>query len=201
MCRYLHIPLQSGDDDVLKAMNRPYGIDEYVDAVERATAALPGVALATDIIVGFPGETDESFEATMDVVRRLGYSKLHVFRYSARPGTGAAEMPDSVPPDVKKDRSKRLIALGNDIRTSFLERHLKVPLEVLVEDERVIDGVAVASGQTDDYVRVWFEGERLLGRMVQVQGDEIRSDGIRGHIAGSTGSSDHLVGSGGGRGV
>ncbi|MGI8775669.1 MAG: tRNA (N(6)-L-threonylcarbamoyladenosine(37)-C(2))-methylthiotransferase MtaB [Actinomycetota bacterium] len=201
MCRYLHVPLQSGDDDVLRAMNRPYGIGEYVDAVERAAAVLPGVALATDIIVGFPGETDEAFEATMDVVRRLSYSKLHVFRYSARPGTGAAEMPDSVPPDVKKDRSKRLIALGNDIRTSFLKRRLEAPLEVLVEDERVIDGVAVASGQTDDYVRVWFAGERLLGRMVQVQGDEIRSDGIRGHIAGSTGSSDHLVSSGGGSGV
>ncbi|HEY7875862.1 MAG TPA: MiaB/RimO family radical SAM methylthiotransferase, partial [Actinomycetota bacterium] len=111
MCRYLHVPLQSGDDGVLEAMHRPYRIHDYVESVERAKAALPGLALATDIIVGFPGESDDAFEATMDVVRRLQYSKLHVFRYSARPGTASAAMRDEVAPDVKKARSKRLIDL------------------------------------------------------------------------------------------
>jgi hypothetical protein len=99
----------------------------------------------------------------MDVGGELRYSKLHVFRYSARPDTAAAEMPDEIPPDVKKDRSKRLIDLGNEIRERFLADHLTSPLQVLVEDERVIDGVSVCSGQTDDYVRVWFEGSGLLG--------------------------------------
>ena len=180
VCRYLHVPLQAGDDEVLKAMNRPYEIDEYVASVKRAQAALEGLALATDIIVGFPGESDAAFEKTLHVVRDIRFSKLHVFRYSARPGTPAADMTNEVPPNVKKARSKRLIDLGNSIRAEFLAAHLERPLEVLVEDERTVDDVGVCSGQTDDYVRVWFEGRGLLGSLVSVQGSEIRSDGIRG---------------------
>jgi threonylcarbamoyladenosine tRNA methylthiotransferase MtaB len=180
MCRYLHVPLQAGDDDVLRDMNRPYDIDEYCESVERATRTIPGVATATDIIVGFPTEDDAAFERTMDVVRRIRFSKLHVFRYSARPDTPAADMKDVVSPQVKKERSKRLIALGNEIRRSFLEDHLGRPLDVLVEDEREVDGVRVCSGQTGDYVRVWFEGRGLLGSEVRVLGHEIRSDGVRG---------------------
>ena len=180
MCRFLHVPLQAGDDSVLEAMHRPYDLAEYIDAIERTKEALPGVALATDIIVGFPGESDEAFEATMDVVRRVGFSKLHVFRYSARPDTAAAEMTDEVLPQVKKERSKRLIALGNEIRARFLDDHLRRPIEVLVEDERIVDGVSVCSGQTDDFVRAWFEAEGLQGALVQIEGQEIRADGIRG---------------------
>lgn len=181
-CRYLHVPLQSGDDGVLAAMNRPYRIDEYIERVERAEQLLPEAALATDMIVGFPGETEEAFEATLQVVERLRFSKLHVFRYSARPDTAAAEMADAVPAEVKKARSKRLIHLGNEIRRSFLAEHLGRPLEVLVEDERVVDGVGVSSGQTSDYVRVWFEGEGMLGRLVAVEGTGLRADGIRGEM-------------------
>ena len=180
ICRYLHVPMQAGHDDVLVAMNRPYRMAEYLDRVERAKERLPGLALATDIIVGFPGETEEHFEATLDVVRRIGFSKLHVFRYSARDDTAAAGMTDLIAPDVKKDRSKRLIDLGNEIRARFLNEHLGRPLEVLVEDERIVDGVSICSGQTDDYVRVWFEAEGLKGKLVQVVGHEVRADGIRG---------------------
>jgi threonylcarbamoyladenosine tRNA methylthiotransferase MtaB len=180
VCRYLHVPLQSGDDDVLEAMHRPYRIDEYVSAVEWAMEAIPGVALATDIIVGFPGETEAAFSKTLQVVERVGFSKLHVFRYSERPDTAAAEMTGTVHPDIKKDRSKRLIGLGNTLRARWLADHLTYPLDVLVEDERTIDGVTVCSGQTDDYVRVWFEGQGLLGSIVRVMGAEVRADGIRG---------------------
>ena len=180
MCRYLHVPLQSGDDGVLRAMNRPYDISEYMDAIARTKEALPEVALATDIIVGFPGENEGAFEATMDVVREVGFSKLHVFRYSARDDTAAASMTDEVAPEVKKERSKRLIELGNEIRARFLDDHLGRSLEVLVEDEREVEGERVCSGQTDDYVRCWFSGEDLLGRLVEVRGHEIRADGIRG---------------------
>lgn len=180
VCRYLHVPLQSGHDEILRAMHRPYTIGEYLDRIEHATRGIPGLALATDIIVGFPGETDAHFEATMDVVRRVGFSKLHVFRYSARAGTPAAELPDAVDPATKKERSKRLISLGNELRARFLAAHLDRSLEVLVEDERDIDGVVVSSGQTDDYVRVWFEARGYLGKTVEVIGHEVRSDGIRG---------------------
>jgi threonylcarbamoyladenosine tRNA methylthiotransferase MtaB len=180
ICRHLHVPLQSGDPEMLRAMNRPYSIEEYVESVEHAKERLPGLALATDIIVGFPGETESAFENTLGIVKRIEFSKLHVFRYSPRPGTASADMPDEVAPDVKKDRSKRLIAAGNEIRSRFLRKHLERPLEVLVEDERVVDGASVCSGQTDDYVRVWFEGRGLLGKLVSVQGTEVRADGIRG---------------------
>ena len=182
MCRYLHVPLQSGDPGVLADMHRSYEIGEYVEHVERAVGALPDVALATDLIVGFPTETEAAFESTMDVVRRLRFSKLHVFRYSPRPGTAAADMPDAVPPAVKKERSKRLIDLGNAIRTDFLQAHVGPPLEVLVEDEREVDGAIVSSGQTSDYVRVWFEGGGVLGSLVRVRGTGVRSDGIRGEL-------------------
>lgn len=192
-CRYLHVPLQSGDDAVLEAMHRPYRIDEYVERVERAKGLIPDVALATDIIVGFPTETDVAFENTMAVVERLRYSKLHVFRYSARPDTEAAGMPDRVPPDVKKKRSKRLIDLGNEIRADFLRAHLEEPVEVLVEDERMVDGVSICSGQTGDYVRVWFEGGGLMGATCSVQGTEVRADGIRGHLVGGLDVSDRLI--------
>ncbi len=180
MCRYLHIPLQSGDDEVLAIMNRPYRIDGYMDAIARVKQALPNVALATDIIVGHPGETEAAFENTMDIVRRVRFSKLHVFRYSARHGTAAAAMRDDVDGTVKRERSKRLIDLGNEIRTEFLGNHLGRPLEVLVEDERVIDGISVCSGQTDDYVRAWFEADGLLGKMVTIEAGDVRADGLRG---------------------
>jgi threonylcarbamoyladenosine tRNA methylthiotransferase MtaB len=180
VCRHLHVPLQSGDDRILRAMNRPYDVAAYRDALERAQCALEGLALATDIIVGFPGETEAAFEATMSLVDDIQFSKLHVFRFSTRPDTAAAAMTDDVPPQVKKERSKRLIGLGNEIRIRFLNSHLGRPLEVLVEDERVVDGVSVCSGQTDDYVRCWFEAEGLLGTMVEVEGNEVRADGIRG---------------------
>lgn len=180
ICRYLHVPLQSGDEAILEAMNRPYRLDEYVSAVEGAKAAIPGVALATDVIVGFPGESDDAFENTMEVVQRIGFSKLHVFRYSAREGTAAAALPDVVHPDVKKARSKRLIHLGNELRTDFLKDHLDRPLEVLVEDEREVEGAGVCSGQTSDFVRVWFEGSGLMGSMVEVVADRVRADGLGG---------------------
>lgn len=185
MCRYLHVPLQSGDDDVLEAMHRPYRIEEYVASVTRVKEAVPGLALATDIIVGFPGETEEAFQRTLRVVRALEFSKLHVFRYSPRSNTPAAAMAGEPRGDVKRHRSKRLIQLGNEIRTRFLEAHLGRALEVLVEDERVIDGVPVCSGQTDDYVRVWFEGGGLLGEIAQVEGARLRADGIEGRLVAS----------------
>ena len=180
ICRYLHVPLQAGHDEILDAMHRPYRIADYIERVEAAKAALPGLALATDLIVGFPGESEEHFQVTLDVVERIGFSKLHVFRYSPRADTAAAEMPDAIHPDMKRDRSKRLIDLGNRLRANFLAAHLGRPLEVLVEDEREIDGVTICSGQTDDYVRVWFEGNGLLGTLVHVEGHEVRADGIRG---------------------
>jgi threonylcarbamoyladenosine tRNA methylthiotransferase MtaB len=182
ICRHLHVPLQAGDDGILEAMHRPYRIDEFCASLQIAQRRIEGLALATDVIVGFPGESEEAFEATMRVVRTIGFSKLHVFRFSARPGTPAAEMTDDVPMPTRKTRSSRLIALGNEIRASFLSSHLAHPLEVLVEDERQVDGVSVCSGQTSDYVRVWFYGSDMLGEIKKVRGLRVRADGIEGEL-------------------
>jgi threonylcarbamoyladenosine tRNA methylthiotransferase MtaB len=182
LCRFLHVPLQSGDDSVLEAMHRPYSASEYRDYVGTALEQLPGLALATDIIVGFPGEDEAAFQETRRMVEDLRFSKLHVFRYSARPDTAAADLPDRVPDDVKKRRSKALIELGNDIRRQWLLSHVPGPVQVLVEDERMVDGVLVSSGQTDDHVRVWFEGAGMLGHIVDVVGAGIRADGLRGEL-------------------
>ena len=186
VCRFLHVPLQAGDDAVLRAMNRPYDRAGYLESVGRASSRIEGLALATDVIVGFPGETEEAFEATMDLVRELRFSKLHVFRYSARPDTAAARMTDlELPGDVKRARSKRLIELGSAIRSDFLRAHIGASLEVLVEEERDVEGTMVCSGQTGDFVRVWFEnheGGSLLGRMALVEGVRTRADGLEARL-------------------
>ncbi|CAN5519268.1 tRNA (N(6)-L-threonylcarbamoyladenosine(37)-C(2))-methylthiotransferase MtaB [soil metagenome] len=185
ICRFLHVPLQAGDDEVLTAMNRPYDMKGYMESVKRATNRIEGLALATDIIVGFPGESEEAFERTMDVVREVRFSKLHVFRYSERPDTAAVAMRHhEVQGDVKRDRSRRLIRLGNEIRSRFLQDHIGRPLEVLVEEERAVDGVTVSSGQTGDFIRVWFEHghESLLGQMVTVDGVRARADGLEARL-------------------
>ncbi len=190
ICRFLHVPLQSGDDDVLRAMNRPYDIGGYLDSIRRARERIEGLALATDIIVGFPGESDEAFEATMDVVSRVRFSKLHVFRYSARPDTAAAAMTDlELPGDVKRERSKRLIRLGNQIRGDWLGEHIGPSLEVLVEEEREVDGLSICSGMTGDFVRVWFEGAGLLGQLANAEGTRVRADGLEGRLVGATSPS------------
>jgi threonylcarbamoyladenosine tRNA methylthiotransferase MtaB len=186
VCRFLHVPLQAGDDEVLTSMNRPYDIEGFLNSATKATDRIEGLALATDIIVGFPGETEEAFERTMEVVRAVRFSKLHVFRYSARPDTAAAAMrQQELPGDVKRDRSKRLIRLGNAIRSEFLNDHIGRQLEVLVEEERPVDGVTICSGQTSDFVRVWFERsaeDSLLGQMVIVDGVRVRAGGLEGRL-------------------
>ena len=111
----LHMPLQSGSDKVLKDMRRSYRQSKYLGIIERVRAAMPEAAITTDIIVGFPGETEEDFQATLEVVARARFSGAFTFQYSKRPGTPAATLPDQVPPDVVKDRYERLVAVVNDV--------------------------------------------------------------------------------------
>jgi threonylcarbamoyladenosine tRNA methylthiotransferase MtaB len=175
VCRHLHVPLQAGDDRVLEAMHRPYRVAEFLERVESAKAAVPGLGLSTDVIVGFPGETDQQFQATMRVVRRVGFSKLHVFRYSQRPGTPAAEMAGQLPDAVKKQRARELIALGAELRRQFHEQHLGRPLSVLVETA----GDGLAEGTSDNYIKVRFAGgPDLVDRVVTVRGVRADNEGM-----------------------
>jgi threonylcarbamoyladenosine tRNA methylthiotransferase MtaB len=175
VCRHLHVPLQAGDDRVLEAMHRPYRVAEFLERVEGAKAAVPGLGLSTDVIVGFPGESDQQFQATVRVVRRVGFSKLHVFRYSQRPGTPAAEMAGQLPDAVKKQRARELIALGAELRRQFHEQHLGRPLSVLVEAA----GDGLAEGTSDNYIKVRFAGgPGLVDQVVTVRGVRADNEGM-----------------------
>ena len=110
----LHMPLQSGSDRVLKAMRRSYRQERYLGIIERVRAAMPDAAITTDIIVGFPGETEEDFEPTLDVVREARFAGAFTFQYSKRPGTPAADMADQIPKEVVQERYERLVALRGD---------------------------------------------------------------------------------------
>jgi threonylcarbamoyladenosine tRNA methylthiotransferase MtaB len=150
LCRFLHVPLQSGDDRILKAMGRRYDAATYRQCLETAAAAIPGVGLGTDIIVGFPGEDDRAFANTLSLVEELPLSNLHVFAYSKRQGTRAAAMDDQVDERVKKERSLQLIACGKRKREAFARSWIGRSVDVLIE--RIDDGVA--RGWTDHYLDV-----------------------------------------------
>ncbi|MCO5966840.1 tRNA (N6-isopentenyl adenosine(37)-C2)-methylthiotransferase MiaB [Actinoallomurus sp. WRP6H-15] len=130
----LHMPLQSGSDRVLKAMRRSYRQERYLGIIERVRAAIPDAAITTDIIVGFPGETEEDFEQTLHVVREARFSGAFTFQYSKRPGTPAAEMADQVPKEVVQERYERLIALQEEISWAENKKQLGRTLEVLVAE-------------------------------------------------------------------
>ncbi len=150
-CPHLHVPLQSGSDRVLGLMNRAYTAEEYLARVAAAACALPGLSLSTDVIVGFPGESDADHARTLEVCRRAGFTKVHVFRYSARPGTPASALPDRVPPDVVAQRAERLRALAAEMREAWLEGFVGQVVEVLVE--RVAEDGS-AEGTSREYARV-----------------------------------------------
>jgi threonylcarbamoyladenosine tRNA methylthiotransferase MtaB len=133
LCRYLHLPLQSGDDSVLRAMGRRYSTAAYRSVIDRATELMPMVGLGTDIITGFPGESDSAFRNTKALIEAYPFSNLHVFPYSERPGTHAASLHDSVPPATRRGRARELIALGETKRQEFASRFVGLRVSALIE--------------------------------------------------------------------
>ena len=151
LCPYLHIPLQSGDDTVLSAMNRPYNVEEFTRLIRRAVAAIPRLGLGTDLMVGFPGETEEAFEHTLGIARELPFSYFHVFTYSQRPGTAATKLPDQVPIAVARQRAKILAELSRLKRLAFAERYIGSTVSVLFESGAT-DGFGL--GVTANFLKV-----------------------------------------------
>ncbi len=133
LCRHLHLPLQSGSDKVLREMARPYDVGRYIALVDRLREAIPTISLSTDIIVGFPGETDAEFQQTLAVARHCGFSKIHVFPYSVRAGTPAAQRTDQVPMAVRAQRAAAARALGDELRAADYARRVGMHELVLVE--------------------------------------------------------------------
>lgn len=153
-CRHFHLSLQSGSDSVLKRMNRKYTSGEYLEIVNLIRKYMPESAITTDIMVGFPGETEEEFNESYEFVKKVNFSRLHVFPYSSREGTVAAKMSNKVPNSVKKERVNKMIALGNELESVFLNNMIGKTVDVLCEKDN--------SGYTDNYVRVLIEDRDVL---------------------------------------
>lgn len=179
---HVHMPLQSGDDEVLARMKRQYSVEGFLKIVDELRAAVPGIGLTTDVIVGFPGETEEQFEATMEVVRRVRFDGAFMFAYSPRPGTPAAEM-EQVPSAVKKERLNRLIALQNSITLEINAGQVGRELEVLVEGPSP-KNPALLQGYSRDFRMVHFPGDAaLVGRLAQVRIERSHLWGLSGALA------------------
>ena len=156
----LHMPLQSGSDRVLRAMRRSYRREKYLGIIERVRAAMPDAALSTDIIVGFPGETEEDFAQTLEVVREARFAAAFTFQYSIRPGTPAATMPDQVPPDVVRERYERLVEVVNEISWAENQKLLGSRVELLVAEGEGRKDAAThrMTGRARDNRLVHFDG-------------------------------------------
>jgi threonylcarbamoyladenosine tRNA methylthiotransferase MtaB len=183
LCRHLHIPLQSGDDAILASMKRNYTSCFYEDLLERIAKRVPGVALGADIIVGYPGEGDKEFQNTMRIVERSPLTHLHVFSYSPRPGTPAAEKKDQVPEQIKKERSAALRDLGMKKNLLFRKMHQGSDLDVIIED-KIDRDTGLLTGLTDNYIRVMIYGAKKedIGKKIRVRINEVKEQGNFGSI-------------------
>lgn len=182
ICHHLHLPLQSGSSRVLKQMNRRYDKEKYLNLVEKICTAIPDISLTTDIIVGFPGETEEDFQETLDVVKKAGYDTAFTFIYSKRTGTPAAAKEDQVPADVTKERFNRLLALVQEQGRIRSSRFAGTVQEVLVEEESKEKGIF--TGRTQYNLLVHFPAdESLLGTYVNVKLEECKGFYYLGSLA------------------
>ncbi|WP_209122986.1 tRNA (N(6)-L-threonylcarbamoyladenosine(37)-C(2))-methylthiotransferase MtaB [Alkalihalobacillus sp. BA299] len=169
--RHLHIPLQSGSNTVLKRMRRKYTMEFFGERLDRLKEVLPGLAVTSDVIVGFPGETEEEFQETYDFIAKHKFSELHVFPYSKRTGTPAARMDDQVDEDVKNDRVHRLIELSNQLAKEYASQFEGEVLEVIPEEmDKEDPNSGLYIGYSDNYLKVKFPAtESLIGEIVKVK--------------------------------
>jgi threonylcarbamoyladenosine tRNA methylthiotransferase MtaB len=151
ICRFLHLPLQHGANEILKLMGRKYTSEEFADFANEAVSSIPGLHLGTDVICGFPGETEELFEKSCRFIESIPFANLHVFSYSPRKGTPAADFPDTVPDKVMKRRHKTLDEIEDKLASQFLDSQIGQTLKVLIEKVRTHGG---CEGWTDNYIRI-----------------------------------------------
>ncbi|TDM13102.1 tRNA (N(6)-L-threonylcarbamoyladenosine(37)-C(2))-methylthiotransferase MtaB [Macrococcus lamae] len=166
--RHLHIPLQSGSDTVLKRMRRKYTMSHFSERLQKLHAIMPGLAVTSDVIVGFPGETEEEFMETYQFIKAHKFSELHVFPYSMRTGTPAARMTDQIDETIKNERVHQLISLSDQLAKEYASKFEGEVLEVIPEEKGSEEGNLI--GYTDNYLKVQFEGsEQLIGEIVKVK--------------------------------
>ena len=188
VCEHFHLPLQAGSDRVLKMMNRGYTSRRYLDLLGRIRQAIPGASITTDIMVGFPGETEADFQATLDVVQEARFDAAFTFIYSPREGTRAASMPDQVPEDVKRDRIYRLIELVNTTAENVNESLRGRVVEVMVDGPSERDPSTLAGRTRTNKMVHWRQGGQggalAPGDLVMVRVLEPRTWTLHGEAAG-----------------
>jgi tRNA-2-methylthio-N6-dimethylallyladenosine synthase len=182
VCEHVHLPLQSGSSRVLKAMRRTYDLERYLRLVDKLRAAIPDLALGTDLIVGFPGETEEEFRATLAAVAEVRYDSAYTFIYSPRAGTEAAEMPDQVPDEVKHERLERLVDVVQRVAGERNAERVGGVEEVLVEGPSRTDPSRLR-GRTRRNTTVNFRGDARPGELVRVEIDGASSTTLSGRQA------------------
>ena len=181
LCHHLHLSLQSGSDRILRTMNRRYDRNEYLEIVTALRTQDPGYGISTDMIVGFPGEREEEFQDSLDVVERVQYCKVHVFPYSRRPGTPAAEFPEQISPELKKMRGRILTACAEAASKQFFSRNCGQVRRVLFEEYEEERGLL--TGYTDNYIKVYVSGDPgFCNRFAEVKLEETFEDGMRGTV-------------------
>lgn len=178
VCDHFHLSLQSGSNSVLKRMNRKYSADEYKDNVAIIRKYLPDAGITTDIIVGFPGETQEEFMETIEFVKAINFSRIHVFKYSIREKTVAAEMQDQVEESIKSERSKELIDLANQISKDFMKQFISRNMTVLIETEKKEN---IFEGYTTNYLKVLLKSDiNIKNSIIDVNIKSVRNDYLLG---------------------
>jgi threonylcarbamoyladenosine tRNA methylthiotransferase MtaB len=165
LCPHFHLSLQSGCDRTLEAMKRKYTTGEFAETVKRLRYYFPGCALTADLITGFPGETEEDHRTTLEFIKSIGFSAMHVFPYSRRPGTPADKMPDQISQKVKNRRAKEAAEVAGQMQMGFIEEHVGKEFEVLFENEED----SVWQGHSADYILCKMKGKELHGRLLKVR--------------------------------
>lgn len=181
ICHCLHLPVQSGSDAILKAMNRKYTSGQYLEKVEMLKKAIPDCAITTDLIVGFPGETDEDFKATLELAKKVNFASAFTFVYSKREGTVAAKMPNQVPEEVSKERIMELVELINSQTRALSQTYIGKTVEILCEDYDSKRGMYMGR---DEYGRMgYFASQKnLIGQFVNVRIEHANGVSLTGEV-------------------
>ena len=181
LCKHLHLPVQCGSDELLKKMNRHYTVEQYLELIEYARKTVPGITFSSDIIVGFPGETEADFVKTLELVQKVGYMQLFTFIYSKRTGTKAAELPDPTPRKEKTDRMSRLLKVQDEIAMALVKGQVGQTVQVLVEGYGRSEGTL--SGRLDNNLTVEFTADpALLGSYATVHLTGARATVLLGEV-------------------
>ena len=175
---HLHIPLQAGSNEILKSMNRKYDLKYFEDKIAEIRSIRPDISITTDIIVGFPGETEELFKETLNTVKRINFSKVHVFPYSERKGTKSERLPNKIPSNIKKDYVKRLIELSKELEIEYASKFIGEELEILVEQTK--DDFSY--GHTSNYLNVKVKGKLPHNELIKVKITSVDYPNVIGEI-------------------